>query len=372
MISTFILWDFSPVIYETGSLALGNFQIGPFALRWYGLFFALGFIIGQQIMAKIYALENKDQSQLETLTIYMVLATIIGARLGHCLFYEPEWYLAHPLEILKVWEGGLASHGATLGIFISIYLYTRKFKTESFLWILDRMVIVIALAGCFIRFGNLMNSEIIGKQTDKSWALVFAQPTVETLQETYPEYIHTASLHYVKQDDTLYNGKKYAKVDLVVNLNTGLHADTVKKVKFAVIPSFVEGFNFKEKNLGILPATIPVEEYKDGAVQLTYQAIGVPRHPSQLYESLSCIVLFVLLIFIYSRFKAATPEGLLLGTFMVVCFGLRFLYEFLKENQVDFENNLTFNLGQLLSIPLVLAGIWLIVRSLGNKKSEIK
>lgn len=355
MISTFILWDFSPVL----------FQIGTFAARWYGLLFALSFIIGQFIMIKIYAAEGKDQSHVENLTIYMVLATILGARLGHCLFYEPEWYLAHPLDILKIWEGGLASHGATLGIFVSIYLYTRKYKSETYLWILDRMVIVIALAGCFIRLGNLMNSEIIGKQTDKSWAFVFAQPTADELKAKYLDYIDETSLHYVKQD-TIYNGEKYAQIDLKVSLRAGLDKQVANTIIFEKIPSFVQDFNLSEKNIGLLPAQPQIVE-NNGAFDVTYKTIGVPRHPSQLYESLSCLILFGLLLLIYSRFKAETPDGLLLGVFMVVCFGLRFLYEFLKENQVAFENELTYNMGQLMSIPLVFAGLFLIVRSLRKK-----
>jgi phosphatidylglycerol:prolipoprotein diacylglycerol transferase len=356
MISTFILWDISPIII----------QIGAFAARWYGLLFALGFIIGQQIMIKIYTIEKRDQANLESLTIYMVLATIIGARLGHCLFYEPEVYLPDPIRILKVWEGGLASHGATVGIFVAIYLYVKKFKSEGYLWVLDRMVILIALAGCFIRLGNLMNSEIIGKQTNESWGFVFAQPTADDLVSKYPQYIDETSLHYVKQD-TLIDNIKYAKINIEVALRAGLEADTVYKVKKNVIPNFISYYNFDEKNIVLISKEPQIKETKSGLV-LNYRALGVPRHPTQIYEALSCLILFGLLILIYSRFKADLPEGLLLGTFMVVCFGLRFLYEYLKENQVAFEDNLSFNMGQILSIPLVIAGTILIIRSLRENK----
>ncbi|MBD0257734.1 MAG: prolipoprotein diacylglyceryl transferase, partial [Cytophagales bacterium] len=156
----YITWDVSPEILDTEY----------FSIRWYGLLFALGFLLGQQILIYIFKKEGKPASDVEVLTVYMVLSTIIGARLGHCLFYEPEYYLSNPLKILKIWEGGLASHGATIGILFALWLYARKKKDQSYLWVVDRIVITVALAGGLIRLGNLMNSEIIGKPTDVPWA----------------------------------------------------------------------------------------------------------------------------------------------------------------------------------------------------------
>ena len=158
-----IIWEISPEI----------FTIGPITVRWYGLLFALSFIIGFKIMQGIYKNENKPENDLNDLIWFMILGTIIGARLGHCLFYNPEYYLSNPFEIIKIWRGGLASHGAAIGILTAIYFYSKKKKDQSFLWVMDRIVIGVALAAFFIRMGNLFNSEIIGVPTDLPWAFVF-------------------------------------------------------------------------------------------------------------------------------------------------------------------------------------------------------
>ena len=159
----YIDWSVGPDIID----------IGIIKIRWYGLLFALSFVLGYQIMLKVFKYEGHTQKQLDSLTIFMILGTVIGARLGHCLFYEPGYYLSNPLEILKVWNGGLASHGAALGIIFSLFLFSKKHKTISFPWILDRIVIVVALSGFFIRTGNFFNSEIIGVPTDLPWAVIF-------------------------------------------------------------------------------------------------------------------------------------------------------------------------------------------------------
>jgi phosphatidylglycerol:prolipoprotein diacylglycerol transferase len=148
------------------------FRIGFFAIRWYGLLFASSFLFGYIIMRKMFENEGLDDIVLDRLTIYMAVGTIVGARLGHCFFYEPASYLKHPLEILMVWRGGLASHGAAIGILISLWLFKRKEK-KGYAWILDRIAVVVALAGFFIRMGNLMNSEIYGVETTVPWGFVF-------------------------------------------------------------------------------------------------------------------------------------------------------------------------------------------------------
>lgn len=148
-------------------------SIGPLAVRWYGLFFAAAFLVGYSVMAQIYRREGRDTSSLDTPLTYMVIGTLIGARLGHVLFYDPQYYLTHPLEILQVWEGGLASHGGAAGILIALLLYTRKPGRPSYLWLLDRVAIPAALGGFFIRVGNFFNSEIVGMPTSGWWAVVF-------------------------------------------------------------------------------------------------------------------------------------------------------------------------------------------------------
>lgn len=157
-----IYWNVNPEI----------FHIGSFAIRWYGLLFASSFLFGYIIMNWIFKNENLEEAVLDRLTVYMAIGTIVGARLGHCLFYEPGYYFHHPLEILMVWHGGLASHGAAIGILTAVWLFTRKEKKDYF-WVLDRIAIVVALSGFFIRMGNLMNSEIYGIETTVPWGFVF-------------------------------------------------------------------------------------------------------------------------------------------------------------------------------------------------------
>ena len=157
-----IPWDVNPEI----------FRIGAFAVRWYGLLFASSFLFGYIIMLKIFKNENLGEALLDKLTIYMALGVILGARIGHCFFYEPAYYLQHPLEILMIWHGGLASHGAGIGILLAVWLFARKEK-KDFFWAIDRIAIVVALSGFFIRMGNLMNSEIYGIETTVPWGFVF-------------------------------------------------------------------------------------------------------------------------------------------------------------------------------------------------------
>ena len=166
MILNYITWNVDPEI----------FSIGPLTIRWYGLMFAMAFLSGYLVFTRALKINRLDDEMLDQLLIYVAVATIVGARLGHCLFYEPSYYLSNPIEILKIWKGGLASHGAAL-ILLAIWLYVRKHKL-SFLWLMDRLVIVVPLAGAFIRTGNLFNSEIYGRATDVPWAFLFVRDRV--------------------------------------------------------------------------------------------------------------------------------------------------------------------------------------------------
>ncbi|MCU7905483.1 MAG: prolipoprotein diacylglyceryl transferase [Candidatus Thiodiazotropha sp. (ex Epidulcina cf. delphinae)] len=158
----FIIWNTDPTLIAFAGLDI----------RWYGALFAVAYLLGYQIMHWIYQREGRDTQHLERLSIYLMIGAIVGARLGHCLFYDPGYYLSHPLKIPAFWEGGLASHGGGLGILLALYLYKRQ-SGESYLWLLDRFAIPTALAGAFIRLGNLFNSEIYGIPTTVPWAIVF-------------------------------------------------------------------------------------------------------------------------------------------------------------------------------------------------------
>ncbi len=271
----FIVWNVSPDIFSFPDwLPL----LGGRAVRWYGLLFAASFVVGYFIMQKIFRREKIEDKVLDELSTYMLIATVVGARLGHCLFYEPDYYLARPLEILKVWEGGLASHGAAMGIILALYFFSKKNK-KSLLWTLDRIVLVVALAGFFIRTGNLMNSEIFGHVTSLPWGFTFVN-------------------------------------------------------------------------------------YHDPALNAD------PRHPTQIYEGLFYLGSFIFLYYSYfKRNMGQKQPGYLFAMFLILIFGIRFFVEFLKEPQVGFENNMTLNMGQWLSIPFVFAGIYLLIK--GRKQSKL-
>ncbi|MGI6523695.1 MAG: prolipoprotein diacylglyceryl transferase [Bdellovibrionota bacterium] len=264
----YFVWDVSPEL----------FSIGPIVIRWYGLLFACGFLFGFQLMGWIYKREGKPVQDLDRLFIYMVLGTVIGARLGHCLFYHPSYYLTHPLEILMVWHGGLASHGATIGILLALYLYCRKAKDQPYLWLVSRMTLIVALAAIFIRIGNFFNSEIIGIPSDLPWAVLF------------------------------------------------------------------------------------VRNHEFGAI--------VPRHPAQLYESFAYFWIFIILMLTYIKCGKDTQPELLLGLFFTLVFSARYLIEFVKTIQSGFENSMTLHMGQLLSLPLILFGLYMLFLAYRNRKKS--
>ena len=348
----FILWEMRPEILPDSALPL----------RWYGLFFAAAFASGQIIISRIFRRDGKPQQDVDALTYYMIAGTVLGARLGHCLFYQPEYYLLNPIEILKVWEGGLASHGATIGIITAMWLYSRNRKDQSWLWILDRIVIVVALGGALIRLGNLMNSEIIGKPADLPWSMVFLQPFESILREQDPSIIRDFAIRK-EGTDVVYEGRTYKKLILTLNFaNGGLGKEDANAFVKNYLPAMIRSANGDEENLRFIPGTEPGFSAIDNGLSCSVSLLGLPRHPAMVYESISNLCLFLLLFLIWQR-NPVLPEGRIFGLFVVVLFTLRFFYEFLKENQVDFEDSLALNMGQYLSIPMILAGLWILLRS---------
>jgi prolipoprotein diacylglyceryl transferase len=272
---TFIEWNVRPQIIDLGFIEI----------RWYSFLFLMGFVMAYYILSKVFKKEGLPIELLDKFTVYVVLSTIIGARLGHCIFYEPEVYLRHPLKMILPFEGtigknfrftgyqGLASHGGAIGLLIGLYLYARKVK-QPYLWVLDRIAIVTPLAACFIRLGNLFNSEIYGYPTNLPWGFKFMR---EALYGT------------------------------------------------------------------------PLDQI-------------VPKHPTQIYEAICYLIFFVILITIYYRKYPDFKPGFLIGLFFILVFTSRFFIEFLKEDQVSFEEGMILNMGQILSIPFVLLGIYLVSR----------
>lgn len=263
-----VTWSADPVIFD----------IGFFSLRWYALMFIVGFYIGSKLMEVYYKHDGVNPEKVYTLFLYCFIGTIIGARLGHCLFYDPGYYLANPIEMLKTWKGGLASHGGTLGVFLAVLVYARS-DHRSALWVLDRLGIAVAPVAALIRVGNLFNHEIYGHVTSMPW-----------------------------------------------------------------------GFRFIE-NIGA---------WSRGAEPVYTE----PCHPTQIYEALCYLAVFAVNAYLYYKTDARNRRGLLLGVFFTGVFGSRFLIEYVKNVQVSFEEGMILDMGQILSIPFIVGGIWLIVRAM--------
>ncbi|MDO5342402.1 MAG: prolipoprotein diacylglyceryl transferase [Bacteroidia bacterium] len=283
MTLNYIVWDVNPYIFVFPE----NFPLlGGHPVAWYGLLWAMVFIIGYYLIKAIFKKEGLGEEWADKILMYMLVFTIVGARLGHCLFYEPAYYFGNPVKFLAVWEGGLSSHGGAIGILIGMYIYSKKLG-KPFLWVLDRLVICVAIGGALIRTGNLMNSEIYGDATTLPW-----------------------------------------------------------------------GFKF-------------VREWAPGT-----PIDAIPAcHPTQIYEALFCIITFVILLRLF--FKKDTVNkypGFFFSFFLLMIFGSRIIIEFIKQPQVEFENSMTLDMGQWLSIPFFITGIVIMVMALKGKfkAKEIK
>ena len=267
-----IHWDVNPVIVQFGSLGI----------RWYSLLFVSGFILGWYIFSWFFRREGVKEELLDPLLYTLLIGTIVGARLGHCLFYQPDYYLGSMAgfkEIFMPWKGGLASHGGAIALIIGMIWFAKHYGKKNnfdFVWIMDHLAIAVAFAACFIRLGNLFNSEIYGAVTDLPWGFVFER-----------------------------------------NINPNDLADPER----------------------------------------------LPHHPTQLYEALSYLILGIILILWYKYRLDKTNRGFFIGWFLIGCFGMRFIIEFIKNDQVAFEAGMRFNMGQLLSIPFILLGIGFLVYS---------
>lgn len=272
----YINWNVNPEI----------FRIGGFAIRYYSVLFAIAFILGYLLVKKMYQKEGLNLELLNPLLIYIIVGTLVGARLGQVFFYEFDYFKNHPLEIILPfrttakgfeWTGyqGLASHGGAIGIVIALALYCKKYH-EDFLRVMDKLVIAVALAGFFIRAGNLFNSEIIGRPTGVSWAFIF------------------------------------------------------ERVDF------------------------------------------IPRHPSQVYEAIAYVFIFLVLWSLYRSRGKEIKKGFLFGLFLILVFAARFLIEFTKENQEAFEKSLPINMGQILSLPFIIIGFYFLFRKGKVNKTTVK
>lgn len=255
-----LTWGIDPVIFE----------LGPLAPRWYGILFAGAFVSGYMFGVKMWKDAGRKVEEMENILTWILVGTVVGARLGHVIFYDPSYYLRNLDQVLAVWNGGLASHGAAIGIIITMYYLAKKTPKMNFWWLADRVVIPTAVGGAFIRMGNFTNSEIYGHETDAPWGVIFSN----------------------------------------------------------------------------LPGPAGM----------------IPRHPTMIYEALLCILVFAVLWTIYKKYKSNPPNGSLFGTFLIILFSGRFFLEYTKIPQADFASEWAINMGQLLSIPMVLIGLYIVIK----------
>lgn len=370
---SYLIWNGSPEI----------FSIGYFTLRWYGLLFALGFLVSQQILYYMYRQEGKPEKDVDTLTIYMIVATIIGARMGHVIFYQPELFWENPLSIILPFEfrpfrftgfQGLASHGGAFGILFALWLYSRKKKPgQNYLQVLDRIVILVCITGCFIRMGNFFNSEILGKPSNNPLSVVFINRVTEAIernQATSPVSSFDIKRAPIEEGP---NGRVPLNLFLLFKPGTSEMA-AANYINNDLKYFLIQLSGSADQPVVDQPITsqmvYQISETSDKTLGARVRINAISRHPAQLYESISCFLLFAGLLWYWSKYKINLPEGRIFGIFMIVLWGLRFAYEFLKENQESFENNLPLNMGQILSIPLVLVGVYILIRSFSVKQES--
>lgn len=283
-----IIWDVNPVFFSIGSIQV----------RWYGVLYALGFFLGITLIGKTFKHDGAPDAWLDKVFIWMVVAVIVGARLGHVFFYDWDYYRENLSEILKIWHGGLASHGGAIAIVLCCYLLSKYLTKQPMWWLGDRLFIGCAPVACMIRLGNLMNSEIYGTPTDMPWGFIFKRG-----QEQF--------------------------------------CGTFDNFEECLAPQ----------------VCCPQSEW-------------LPCHPTQLYEAAAYLIVAVLLIWLYWRKEGGKYYGLLSGIGFTGVFLARQIIELLKNDQSAFEANMTFNMGQWLSVPFVILGVWLIVRALKRGKQE--
>ncbi len=358
---TFIVWDPIPEVIPGWSVP-----------RWYGLLFAMGFLVSQQILTQIFKKEGKPEQDVGTLTIYIVIATIVGARLGHVFFYDAGHYLSNPIDIFKIWEGGLASHGGAIGILIALIFYIKTREDQTYLWLVDRLVIVVAITGCLIRMGNYMNSEILGKPTESEFGVVFARQTEFGLERA----IDTIEDVEARKGTGDPSDANFVPLDLEITFAQNDVTETQMRnhIENDIKQQLVAISSYGEKNI-YEPQGVPLKyelTKRNNIYKATVHTNGIARHPAQLYESFYCLLLFFFLYFIWNKMKEKTPEGLLFGLFMVILWSLRFVDEYFKENQKSFEDELPLNMGQILSIPLVMVGLFVLFKTWQKHNKQVK
>ncbi|MBC6401822.1 MAG: prolipoprotein diacylglyceryl transferase [Ekhidna sp.] len=355
---SYIIWTFDPALF--------TLPFTDHTPRWYGVLFALGVILAQQLGFWIFKKEGKPIKDAERLTTYIVVATIIGARLGHCLFYDPVYYLSNPLSILKIWEGGLASHGGAIGILIAIYLFSRKYKYQ-YLWLLDRMVIIVALTGAMIRTGNLTNSEMEGTLTGSNVGIVYARHTYDYLSGIHEK---VKDVRFVKGGQFVSEKNGEVPITAVIEFERGYKLTSNDKSRMESLKNDMLRYVEIREHIDFGEGALKIKTYEeDGISYVEIYMLGRVRHAAQMYEAIYCILLVIVLFRLWYKKKEVLPRGFNFALFMIILWAARFVDEFFKMNQEAFEDKLLFNMGQILSLPLAIAGIAMMIWIYtGNKK----
>ena len=346
-------------------------DLGFIEPRFYSLLFALGFVVGYFIMKRIFLDEKIPLDWLDHLLTYVAIATVIGARLGHVFFYQWDYYKDNILEIFMVWEGGLASHGAAIAIILALVIYSRKVSKRSVFWILDRVVITVALAGCFIRMGNMMNSEIYGDIGNSSIETVFVEPAKATLESVFSEASH--KIKFTKTNKTFdADTLIFPVLTLRMDLNKDINGQQVVQMLEGNVRRYLNNRDRDDLNI-IIPADAEAQWIQQsGNNYIEMEVYGVPRLPSQVIEALAYLLTFLILFLLFKKTSIKQREGFIFGLFLIMIFGFRFVVEYFKANQVAFEDQLTLNMGQYLSIPLVIGGLIMLIISKNNYSNESK
>ena len=332
-------------------------------------------------MYYIFRKEGRPEKYVDTLTVYMVVATILGARLGHVIFYQPELFVTDPLSILLPFEfspfkftglQGLASHGAAFGILFAMWLFSRQKKHEmSYLQILDRIVIVVALTGALIRLGNFFNSEIIGKPSDNNpFSVVFINRVTDGLMDYRVKSNPAESIKVERNEELPVGAHGRVPLNIYVFFKQGTSVEDARQFLNGDMKYFLSYYSEYIDEPGTVPLKFEIVTETSGNFAARVNTFGIARHPAQLYESISCVILFIILFLMWYKDKEKLPTGRIFGVFMIVLWSLRFAYEFLKENQVSFENQLPINMGQILSIPLIFAGVLILIWSYRNSSAN--
>ena len=344
----YINWDVNPNIIES-----------PVMVRYYGVLWASSFILGLWLMKKMMNNDKAPEAYTDKIFIYVMAGAVIGARLGHVFFYDWDQYKDNLLDIFKIWEGGLASHGGLIGVVLALWLYSRNITKRNILWAGDKVVVTVAIAACLIRVGNLMNSEIIGTQSDSSAALFFEyeakQGIIRSINQMTEGKLEVAEIEITEAGSNSEGPIGNLKVN--VTSQTAIDQAYLDIIVSNVKSSMVSRFDHKEDHIAYYGDKTGQISVNGNNGSFDFEVRIIPRIPTQIWEAFSYLIIFGVMMFGYWVKHWYRREGLLFGLFLVLLFGARFIIEFWKEHQT-LSDDAALNMGQWLSIiPFVIGAL---------------